>query len=145
MTKHAPDRWLSAWDEYGESIDTNRIVQITVGILAPETHPAVAISIAGETPVTLTHQAAARLRESLGWAVEEHQAILLRVGDRSDTSDADTAVLDRTQWQTVVAALQNRPGAHADALEALTASAPPEWQQSSVECDGLPDDADPSA
>lgn len=78
MTKRAPDWWLSAWDEYGESFDTGRIVQVTVGVLAPENDPAVAISIAGETPVTLTHQATARLLESLAWAVEEHQAILLR-------------------------------------------------------------------
>lgn len=54
MTKHAPDRWLSVWDEFGELIDTNRILQVTVGILAPKDNPAVAISVPGETPVTLT-------------------------------------------------------------------------------------------
>lgn len=123
MTKHAPDRWLSAWDEYGESIDTNRIVQITVGILAPKTDPVVAISIAGETPVTLTHQATARLRESLAWAVEE-QTMLLKTGARSDTADADTAVLDRAQWESIVAAVQSGPGAQPRGHEGLEGERP---------------------
>lgn len=127
MTKRAPDRWLSGWDEYGESLDTNRIVQVTVGILAPETDPAVAISVAGETPVTLTYDAVARFREYLDWAVEEHQAMQLRAGERSDTHDTDTVALDHAQWQSIAAALQESPGTHPEALEALKASAPPAW------------------
>lgn len=128
MTKHAPDWWLSAWDEYGESLDTNRIVQITVGILAPESDSKVAVSVAGETPITLTHQAVARLQESMTWAVEEHREVLLRADERSDTGNSETAVLDQAQWRSVVAALQNSPESHPEALDALMMSAPPAWR-----------------
>lgn len=130
MTKRAPDWWLSAWDEYGESMDTDRIVQVTVGILAPESDPAVAISLAGETPVKLSYQAVGRLQESLGWAVEEHRGLVLRkdrAGEGGEAAGEDAAVLSRERWQAVVTALQSSPGPHDEALEALKASAPPEW------------------
>lgn len=97
MTKRAPDRWLSAWDEYGESIDTNRTVQVTVGILAPKHDPAVAISVAGETPVTLTHDAVARLREHLDWAVAEHQQLVLRADQAADTGAQYKQIAQRCQ------------------------------------------------
>lgn len=126
MTKRAPDRWLSAWDEYGESVDTGRIVQITAGILAPENDPAVAVSIAGETPITLTPDTVTRFQMCLDWAVEEHQTLILRAGD-GQAADADTAVLDRAQWHSVASALQRSPGSHPEALDALRASAPSEW------------------
>lgn len=127
MTKRAADWWLSAWDEYGESFDTGRIVQITAGVLAPETDPVVAVSVAGETPIKLSAEAVARFQECLGWAVAEHQMLMLRADERSDTSDADTAVLDHEQWQSVVDALQSSPEAHPEALDALKASARPGW------------------
>lgn len=63
MPKRAPDWWLTAWDEYGHSLDTGRIVQVTAGILGPETDPSVAISVAGETPVKLDHEAVERFQE----------------------------------------------------------------------------------
>lgn len=127
MTKRAPDWWLSAWDEYGESFDTNRIVQITAGVLAPYRDPAVAVSVAGETPIKLSHEAVARFREYLAWAVEEQHMLQRTAADDPDTDDADTAVLDHAQWQSVIAALHNSPTAHPEALDTLKASAPPAW------------------
>lgn len=130
MTKRAPDWWLSGWDEYGESFDTNRIVQVTVGILAPESDPAVAISLAGETPVKLSYDAVSRVQESLNWAVEEHRSLVLRknqAGEGSDLAGGDAAVLSRARWRSVVTALQSSPDPHDEALEAMKASAPPEW------------------
>lgn len=127
LIKRGPDWWLTAWDEYGESVDTNRTVQVIAGILAPETDPAIAISVAGETPVTLTPDAVGRFKECLDWAVEEYKAMLLRAGERSDSADADTAVLDHAQWQPVVVALQESAESHPEVLDALTASAPHAW------------------
>lgn len=126
MTKRAPDRWLSAWDEYGESFDTGRIVQITAGILEPQRNPAVGVSVAGETPIRLTPDTVAHFKECLDWAVEEHQALTLRAAE-GQAADVDTAVLDRDQWQTIADALRSSPGPHPEALDALKASAPPEW------------------
>lgn len=130
MTKRAPDWWLSAWDEYGESMDTDRIVQITVGILAPVSDPAVAVSVAGETPIKLSYQAVGRLQESLGWAVEEHRGLVLskpEAGEGPKLAGEDAAVLSRDRWQAVVTALQSSPGPHDAALEVMKASAPSEW------------------
>lgn len=127
MTKRATEWWLSAWDEYGESFDTGRIVQITAGVLAPENDPAVAVSVAGETPIKLAPEVVARFQECLGWAVAEHRMLTLRADERSDSSDADTAVLDQGQWQSVVDALQSSPEARPEALDALKASAPSGW------------------
>ncbi|MQA64101.1 MAG: hypothetical protein GEU86_22200 [Actinophytocola sp.] len=82
MTKRAPDWWLSAWDEYGHSFDTGRIVPITAGILhAPDGAAAMAVSVAGETPIILTPDTVARFRECLNWAVDEQQ--LLRRADQA--------------------------------------------------------------
>lgn len=128
MTKRAPDWWLSAWNEYGESFDTNRTVQITAGVLAPENDPAVAVSVAGETPIKLSSEAVASFQECLGWAVAEHQALMLRADERSDTSDADSAVLDHKQWQSVVDALRgDDASAREEAAKKLKACAPSAW------------------
>lgn len=130
MTKRAPDWWLSGWDEYGESFDTNRIVQVTVGILAPESDPAVAISLAGETPVKLSYESVGRVQECLNWAVEEHRGLMLRkeqAGGDPDLAGGDSAVLNRARWRSVITALQSSAGPHDEALEAMKASAPPEW------------------
>lgn len=128
MTKRAPDWWLSAWDEYGHSFDTGRIVQVTAGILVPESDPAVAISVAGETPVSLSHDAVAGFQESLGWAVEEHQDLLARADDGLLAGDADTAVLDRARWQSVVDALRGEDArAREEAVKGLKACAPCAW------------------
>lgn len=127
MTKRAPDWWLSAWDEYGESFDTNRIVQITAGVLAPYRDPAVAVSVAGETPIKLSHEAVARFQEYLDWAVEEQRMLQRTAADDPDTDGTDGAVLDHAQWQSVMAALQNSPAAPPEALDMLKASAPPAW------------------
>lgn len=128
MTTRSPDWWLSAWDEYGHSLDTGRIVQVTVGILEPECDPAMAISVAGETPVKLTNDAIARLQEHLDWAVAEHQILLSRAGDHLDAVNTDTAMLGRAQWQSVVAALRGGDArAREEAVKDLKACAPTAW------------------
>lgn len=128
MTKRAPDWWLTGWNEYGHSLDTGRIVQVTAGILAPESDPTVAISVAGETPVSLSYDAVARFQESLDWAVEEHRALVARAGEGSDTGDADTAVLDRARWRSVVDALRGEDArAREEAVKDLEACAPCAW------------------
>lgn len=99
MPKRAPDWWLSAWDEYGHSLDTGRIVQITAGILAPESDPAVAVSVAGETPITLTSDAVTRFQEYLDWAVEEHQQLLRRADQATDTGTGDEPEAVMTEMQ----------------------------------------------
>lgn len=120
MTKHAPDWWLSAWDEYGHSFDTDRIVQITAGILAPDSNPAVAVSVAGETPIKLTPDTVARFRECLQWAVEEYQQVLRKPDEAVDTGADDDQ--DTGSDNTALSAMQRE--AQREALALIEAKQP---------------------
>lgn len=122
------DWWVSAWDEYGHSLDTGRIVQITAGVLAPASDPKVAVSVAGETPITLTHDAVERFQECLSWAVEEQRTLSARAPEtRENDIGTGTVTLNHEQWKSVVSALNASPRQHPEAVKALLASAPPAW------------------
>lgn len=120
ITGSAP-RWLSSWDEYGTSLDSERTVPVTVGILAPEQSPTLAIAAAGEL-VVLDQEAVARFGDYARWAAEEYE----KLRARAPRSEAAEATLNHAQWRAIKDALEVA-GASA-ALRELRAAAPEEWR-----------------
>lgn len=127
--------WPECWDEHGTLVGSADPVTIRVGIYEPNDDPdgfSVALCTSGGQPILLDERAARGLSELLTWSVEAYRSDVQnqrRWRQAAARDLLDGAVLDREQWNQLVAAVTtgDSPADPQRLVDLLTGSAPARW------------------
>lgn len=132
--------WPGYWEVEGTRCDDHTAVRIRIGVTVFDGTETIALGVAGEAPVAISHHTATEIAQLCEWAITEYE-LLADIRQQRQThgkkEELDRAILTHDQWEDIRRILDRDEPAQATtargALRQLHNAAPASWLGSELD------------